>query len=315
MLILDAPKLTIFQRCARRHVLERSWKPSRWHPKTLFDACLRRAILDLSSGKPKEKVADGAVARFMETAANPGLDTVTDPYVLAKDFTAMLRTILEALSRLTLLAVKMGPTVELSPDLSWRVSAFQDESGLLHRWQTVERADADTLARELHSWHVFGDMAAAQVPMALHLIEVGTQRKGRRHTAWCRCYKHPSLMGYFKFRSKYGAKLQGGWKPVWYADSTTQDPKTWVDLMESDRLSLIHHVDVKQLSEEHIEQFRQEVAFEAKRMAELPHWQDVPRFRPACDWPTVCPFQPVCYSSGVMKIEHLGGFQAIKKSV
>ena len=295
-MILDARSLTVAQLCPRRWKLESTEPRGRWHPKALFDAILRQAILDLSIGKSKESVTLQAQAKFRVIAKSPGLDTLADPWTIAGDYCACLETILEALSRQTLLPLQIGQAVKLDKNLDWRVSAFQDDSGELHRWATVERVDADTLARELHSWHVFGDMGATGAPMTLHLIELGTMRAGRRHSPWCKIFKHPVVAGHFRFRARTGAKLAGAWKPVWYADSSSQDPEKWVNLIESDKLTLIHHIPCKPLNERARESFKWQVRAEAKRLASLGDWSEIPMSRPACDAPYVCPWQSRCFS-------------------
>jgi hypothetical protein len=295
-MLLDSRALTTAQLCPRRWALEKAEPRGRWHPKSLFDAILRQGILALSSCTPKAQVTLEAQARFRTIAKSPGLDTLADPWTLSQDFCACLETILEALSRLTLLQVSPGPMARLGAELEWRVSAFADESGALHRWATVERADSDTLARELHSWHVAGDMAAAGVPLTLHLIEIGSQRAGRRHSPWCKTFKHPVVAGHYKFRGRGGEALKGDWKPVWYAQAP-QDASKWVDLMQGDRLALIHHLEVKQLSAAQSDEIKAQIYEEAKRLSILGHWREIPMSRPSCDWPYTCPHQFRCFGA------------------
>lgn len=290
---LDARSLTIAQLCPRRWKLEASEPRGKWAPKVLFDAILRQAILALSSGTPKASVTLQAQARFRAVAKSPGLDTLADPWTLAGDYCACLETIVEALSRIVLLSVKVPGPVTLNDGIEWQPRAFSDESGALHRWATVERADADTLARELHSWHVYGDMAALGVPLTLHLIEIGSVRAGRRHSPWCKTFRHPVVAGHFRFRARTGRTLKGDWKPVWYGPD--QDPAKWVDLQESDGLRLIHHLDVKELDEGARAEFRRQVGLEASRLGALGEWRSIPMSRPACDVPYTCPHQDKCF--------------------
>lgn len=313
-MILTARTLTTWQSCHRRAAFEREWMPLRWRPKSLFDVCLRQAVLELSSGKDKDKVSLESAARYLEIAAKPGLDTMVDPYTLAHDHVAMVRNVIESVSRMTLLSVKPGPVVKLSDDAQWQCSAFQDDSGLLHRWATVEKLDDDALARELHSWHVFGDIAAAQVPMSLHIVEIGRQSKGHQHTAWCRAWKHPVVANHFRFQARDGGKLKGDWKQVWFQDSDRNDPKTWVDLMESDGLRLIRHIDVKEPSQQHVEEFRSQVAAEARAMAQARDPFTILMERTSCDVPYPCPFQPACYSRGRVDMAALGGFATANRA-
>lgn len=313
LLILSASLLTDLQTCPRRLLLNRSKKPRRWHPKALFDHVLRQAILKLSHG---ENPTSAAVEEFLSQCVNPGLDTSHDPYCLAQDFRSMLETILEALSRESLPVMQEGPRViigkwqcnfrALAPpqhgmecdleDLPWQCLAFADDSGALHRWVTTDRLDDDFMSRECHSWYVQGDMCAAQVPMTLHVIEIGRHRNGHQHSPWCKTYKHPAIPNRFQFQSKDGHALQGDWKAVWYQDSNSNEPKTWVDLMEKDHVKLIHSRNLKQASVKRCAEFVAQVKQEAERIAALPSdFTELPIFRPACDSPYTCPWQWECY--------------------
>lgn len=287
---MTAPRLTVLQRCPRRYKIEESGLSYRWKPTALLSSMLRAAIFKLSSGTEKTEVAREFSTQILERAANPGIETQHDPYTLARDLTAILANVIEWVSRSPLLVLRPGPAMSLQSGATWECTAFQDDSGVLHRWATVDKLDADSLTRELHSWHVFGDCAAAQVPMRLHLIEIGSQRSGRQHTPWCKAYAHPHVMGRFAFQQKDGKPLQGNWKPVWFQDSGRNEPATWVDLMARDQVSLIRTVDVKQPTVKQCEEFRRQVISEGLRAGELPGWEDIPLFRPACDIP-VCPHQ------------------------
>jgi hypothetical protein len=297
---LGPTPLTAFQHCPRRWKLEQTEPRGRWQPKALLDHVLRRAIFELSNGGDKEATTTEATTRFMEFAADPGLDMVGKPYDLACDLRACLRNLLEALARLVLLVVKPGPTVCLSPDdggLLWRCGSFQDEAGQLHSWRTVSHLDSDRLARELHAWHVFGDVAAADVPMTLHIIEIGSLRHGRQHSPWCKAYRHPAITGRFAFQKRDGSPLGAGWQGVWFQDLET-DPKTWNDMMARDGISLIHHIDVRQIPNEARAQFIRDVGIEAGRMAAIKDWRDEPIRRTSCDTPFACPWQNRCFSIG-----------------
>lgn len=305
---LDAETLGRFQQCARRYALEREYKYLRWRPRKLLETILRDAIFKLSSGADHATVSAEACTRFLEQAARPGLDIPTDPFTLARDYCAIIQNSLEAISRLVLLKLKLGPMVD-SPHGSWQCASFQDESGILHRWITCERWDDDTKYANLHSHDVFGDCAAAQVGMTLHVIEIGKQSRGHQHTAWARAFKHPVISGRYRFRKVDGTPLEPSWKPIWYQDSDQNKPATWVDLMEHDRLGLIHHVDIREPRQEYVAQFWRELKSESARMGLVDKWEDAAMSRGACDMPYTCAFQPVCYAPpGLVNVEGIGGF-------
>lgn len=309
-MILSADLLSTLQRCPRRYMIEQEYSTVRWPPKSMLEVALRRAIAQISTGADVMITSQGACTWLLEKAAREGLDTLHDPYTLARDYCAILHTVLEALSRLSLLAVKAGPVVQLGEtEHCWKINAFQDESGLLHRWAFVTRWDEDTKWRELHSWQCFGDCAAGQVGMMLHVVEIGQQHNGHQHTDWARSYKHPAIHNHYKFRKVDGGKLEASWIPVWYQSSDKNDPKTWVDLMQQDGVNLIHHINIAEPAKEHVQDFYAEIDQEAERISVLGAWNTVPRSRPACDFPTPCQWQAACYSRPqVIDIASIGGY-------
>lgn len=202
---LSAGSLSTWQICKRRYALETTHAPVRWRPKLLLESVLRPAILAISNGADVMITSKEAVTQLMEKCAREGLDTLKDPYTLARDFGAIIETVLESLSRITLLSIKPGGIVQLGEtEHCWRLSSFVDESGLLHRWALVDKLDDDSKYRELQSWFCFGDCAAANVGMTLHLIEIGRQSRGHQVTDWCRSYKHPAIHNHYRFRKTDG---------------------------------------------------------------------------------------------------------------
>jgi len=303
-MILTSHSLSSFQRCPRRYALEREFHVERWRPKVLLETLLRQGIFHLSNGGDVETLTEELCTRFLESAARPGLDIGGDPYCLARDMCAIISTVLEAVSRMVLLAVRPGQLVAGNPD--WQVTAWRDESGLLHRWICAERWDEDTKYQQLHSWSVFGDCAAAQLGMTLHVIEIGRYSRGHQLSPWCRAYRHPAILGKYRFRKVDGTPLESSWIPVWFQDSDKNEASTWVDLMQADKLELIHHLNIREPLQEHVEQFRREIAVEARRIEALGTWRDEPMRRTSCDLP-MCPWQPVCYGPPV-DVESIGGF-------
>lgn len=304
-MLLDAEQLTTYQRCKRRYALEREYQVNRWRPKALYEKLLRDAIFRISNGWSAKDAANEAATQFLEFAARPGLDTLHDPYTLARDFCSILSTSIEAISRLVLLTVKPGPTIKIG-DHQWKTSAFIDELGVLHQWYAVERWDEDTKWQKLHSWEVFGDCAANASGMSLHIIEIGRSSKGHQHTPWARTFGHPAILGRHQFQHRDGSKLEGNWKPKWFQDSAKNEAKDWVDLMEGDGVSLVHHLDIREPDPAHVKIFRQDMDVEGHWLGQETPWEITTMHRPACDLPP-CPWQPVCYAPpGLVNIEGLG---------
>jgi hypothetical protein len=294
--MLDAQSFTTFQRCKRWYVFREQYLPERWHPKVLFDSCLREAIFLLSNGEDPKAAANTAKARYMSTAADRGLDVIgMNPYRVAQDYTAMLDTIIRGLAKTELMCVR----VDSGSPVSWSLSSWTDDTGTLHRWVTLAKWDEDAMAREAHSWATVGDMAVADAPMVLHAIEIGYQKNGRHGAAWSRAFKHPSLHNLKPhFRRRDGKNFQG-WDPIYLADDSRTDVDAWVNqAWEEGALEpLIHDIRWKMLSPENrantlvqIEQVTEEI-----KSLDGKDWQDVPMSRPACDGFIPCAYIPVCY--------------------
>ena len=311
---LSAYQLSTFQRCKRRYAIERSYRTVRWHAKTLLERCLRDGIMRVSNGEDVIITSQEACARLLQEATHSGIESSTNsPYTLVRDYCSIIQTVLEAISRMVLLTIKPGGVVALGDtEHHWQLSAFRDESGSLHRWVLVDKWNDDSMYKELQSWYCFGDCAAAQVGMTLHVIEIGRQTHGHQHTDWARSFKHPAIHNKYRFRKVDGDPLEKSWTPVWYQDSERNNAKAWVDLMDADKLKLIHHVEISEPSKGHIKEFYAEVEYEAEAMLSAGDWQSLPRSRPACNLPYTCPWQSACYTpAGLVDIDKLGGYSRL----
>jgi len=295
---LNAPTLTAFQQCPRKYLLNQSGEIARWRPKSLFLRQLRAAIHSLSTdcGKPEDVTAE-AVAGFMEAAANPGLDTQSDPFTVARSLCSILKTSIARIHACGVPRSKPHPHVFLSDTVTWSLSALYD-GNQLHSWTAVDSLSDAVLARELHRWSVVGDCAASGLPMTLHVIEIGRQAaSGRFNSAWCRTFAHPAIASRWAFQQKDGSPLQGKWKPI-YFENGRNDPQTWIELMERDGVRLLKDIPIKQLSVDQANEVKREILIEAGRMQEIngKDWRSEPMRRTACDVP-LCGWQAVCYST------------------
>lgn len=309
-MILDAHAVTSHQDCRRSYLLHLDYQRIQYRAKSLFDSQLRRAILRLST-PPPPPVADicaDARTAFLTAAANPGLDLPpgADPYAIAKEWCALLETIPRAIARLVLLTLKPSATVQLFPSVGWRVLANMDDSGTLHRWITVDRWDADALAREMHGWYVFGDMAMLGAPMMIHAIEIGAVRNGRRASPWCRGWQHPHTpnLGWLRFRHADGTGFKG-WTAVHLADHAHDiTPDEWVDAMwkDGEALARVHHVLLNAPDDAVCEDTRAQLLMLASEMTQAAvergstTWRAVPMSRSACDGMVPCQWQDACYA-------------------
>lgn len=302
-MIINGHTLTQFQRCKRPIAISQTHNITKWRPQSLLSACLRMAIFNLSNDGNLEKATTRAVGHFLNVAKNPGLDVVgVDTYMLAMDYCAVIRNVLEYLSRLTLLSLRAVPDVSLSATDKWRFLSHMDESGVLHKWKFVDHLSKDITA-DLHSWEVFGDVAAAEAPMMLHVLAVGKRDGSHQNSPWCRVYAHPNLANIYKFQKKSKEKLDGEWKPKYYTDNSQNTPAKWVDLMLADNVpeTLIQHVSIKEVSAEHQKLFDRDVAYEVNVIHSVVKAdpRTIPLSRYVCDKPYPCPHQFYCYNTNL----------------
>lgn len=325
-MIVDAHQLSHYQACQRRHLLELDWYPNKWRAKSLFDRVLTRAILAISNGGDPIASAEEASTTFLEIAANPGLDLSygANSYQIAKDWCAMLGTIPRALSKLMLLTLRPSSVVQINSTTSWRVQSPADDSGTLHRWVTVDRWNEDALAREMHSWHVFGDMAVLRAPLMLHAIEIGRMSKGRRASSWARGWRHPSMpnINGVHFKHKDGSSYSG-WTPMYLAEQANITADDWVEAMWRDHAveALVHHLTLNAPSDAVCDDTLAQILIEARRMDAAAQergsttWRALPMSRAACDGLVPCPFQWACYGDNTIDLEVTGLYKRREKSL
>lgn len=305
-MVLDARQLTTLQNCPRRLLLEADWEVLRWRPKSLFDALLRKGIIAISNGAAVRETAQSAKADYLQLAAQPGLDLPqgSNPYVIARDYCAMLDTVLHAAAKMNVSKLSPAREVRLNSSCSWQPLAALGEDGMLHRFITVDRWDEDALARELHGWYVFGDVAIARLAMVLHVFVIGQMRKGRRASAWARGWKRPEMPNLkMRFLKKDGTPAGG--IPIYLAELVGKDadPEDWVAQMEHEgavkALSRMLIVDVPgaEVCDDTLAQVLQEARRASVLLTERRSmtWQGMPMSRGACDGMSPCPYQPACH--------------------
>ena len=306
VLILNALILSHYQACLRRHALEQLWNVIKIRPHSLFDSCLREGALRLSTGEPAEKVRSEMSTKFVSRATQPGLDLPegSDSYTIAMDWAGMLSVILTAIAETTQLTL-LRLAEKAFDDFEWQPFAFADESGVLHRWLTVDAWDQAEISRQLHSWYTAGDMAIMDSPMVLHVVLIGQVRKGRRWSPWARAYRDPLIANRFRFQRKDKTtgqvrSLAGEWKPFWYQDQPSPDPDVWLELMKKDGVleGLIQQANLKEFSKS----VRRDTLAQIKELAREMDGMDIrddpmdyPMSRGSCDSMVPCPFQGACF--------------------
>jgi hypothetical protein len=303
--ILSAFSLTSLQSCPRKFLLEADLSPIRIRPKALFDKTLRAALVVLSHGTLAKDCAADARATFLEACANPGMDLPrgSDSYRIALDYCAMLDTILRSAAKWKLPPLAPSPPVRLSGAADWQPEAFLSPDGTLHRFITVDGwSDAD-LSRELHGWGVVGDLCILNLPLTIHVVDIGRMRNGRRASPWARAWRHPTMPNLrMRFAKKDGGDFKG-WTAYYLADHRDESPEDWVAQMEKEgaaqgavRALRVEQPDAATLADT-LGQLRVEAARASVLLSERAStpWAALPMSRSSCDLPFPCIWQHACY--------------------
>ena len=291
-----ASELTTLQICPRKLLIERERGEEKlWRPARLYEHCLKKAVLNLSAGMSLANSILEATTTFAEACARPGLLTSHQPYTIAQDWIAMLKTSITAIEPSWMVGQGFipGPTITLPP---WKCASMQRcTDGTLVRWVTLPKFTKELSYAELQSWYTIGDICATGLPMVVNFIEVGAARKGHQHSAWCRTFAHPAIRGRYAFQQRDGKPLEGNWKAVWFQDSSQNDAGEWVQMMERDCVKLIHSVNVKPPSVAQREAFKRTLWTEIERSKNLEPLEKLPIYRPACNGPHgPCQWQYLC---------------------
>lgn len=310
-MLLDARLLTNLQGCPRKHLLAATYEVIHWRPRTLFDACLRVGVRQVSEGLAGGEAAKEMSARYMQEAANPGLDLPrgTDAYKLAKDYCAMLGTILRAAEKWKLPRLGEALAAPLGETHKWQPLAFE-ATGELHRIVTCDKWDEREMSRELHGWYVLGDIAATGKEMIVHVVEIGRTRKGRRASPWARGWKHPSMPSLkMRFVNAAGKEFKS-WKPIYLAEYPHSNVQMWVEQMYEEGIaqSLTHEVRVSAPAERVRMDTLRQMEMEASRAEGLggTAWAEMPMSRGACDDRiSPCPWQHACHQE-INRLEDTG---------
>lgn len=301
-----------WQACRRRAVLAADWLPGRWRPKALFAMCIRRGIMLLASTATPDPraVSTELQAEYMETAADPGLDVYDrSPYHVARDYCALIDTVIHGLAHGPLPVLADHPPAPLNSTLEWRFTTPVDEAGRLHRFVVTDSWSNDSLTREVHSWRTIGDLVVSEAPLTIHAIVLGQSRHYRHHSAWARAFRHPSIPALrVRFQSKdpKGESLRA-WKPVWFVEQPAGDAAEWVELASEEGAiaPLLPTFNVAVPPPTTCAKVRAELSVEGAKLREAlverdsTRWREWPMSRNACDGLIPCPYQTACYGDAV----------------
>ena len=297
-MILSAQSLDSFDRCPRRYAFERQCESRTISPLGLLYAAVESS---LTGADPSQSVSDSITDLTARLDVNSG---ELSPMSVVRHVGFMAEVISLALR------AKFGLMKRLAPipfgEHQWESNLFEAPAGNLHRIILASHMDDDTLRSYAHSWGTIGELAAFQRPISLTVVIIGSQRGGRRHSAWSKGFLHP-IQKVLRFSPrKKDTGFTENWKQVW-REQTDIKADTWLERMRIDNV-LADLVISRQV------QYRtnDERMIQAKKdmLALIPRMEaaaaDEPMRRSSCDelGRGACVFQPVCYSPTlVMPVE------------
>jgi hypothetical protein len=302
--LLDGFQMAEFQACRRRWRIGREWRPARWNAKVLFDGCLRRMLLKVSGGGEAAAAIAEAKARFLESAASPGIESKWDPYVSAKDWAAMIETAGTAMAEMMPRGMRELDRVSiLQGAVRWQPLAWETADGEeLVRVVTAARIDEEFVRYVRRSWQTAGDMAVIDRPMTVWALAIGSERAGRRASVWTRAWRDPSCVnGKYHFATRSG-KAPRNWKPYYFVDRRENDAETWVRKMRNEGAmeGMVARFRVERMEEREREKTLRDignVAWEMEAEGELP-FGEVVMSRNECDGIVPCWAKRSCYGTG-----------------
>lgn len=300
---MNGSDLTLIQRGERRYAIERRYRYLPWYPPSLFSKIMREAVINLSQAADVAGVSDNAASAFMSAAIQPGLDKVQgiNPYPLAQDFCATMRTVLEYLSRSGVMQLRKHPDIgDMIYGEQWDFLSPIDDTGTFHRYVFVDHIDDDTIYHHARSWETWADMCLVSAPLQLHLIGIGQTRDARRQSPWCKCYSSPTVARLYKFKRRNG-DLQGDWRPLYFADNQGSKATTWVDLMMKEEVipPLVLSRTLPAPTKQQRADFLDRDLLPLLKQIKFARTQDpfkLQMCRSSCDTPFQCPHEFACYS-------------------
>ena len=300
--MISARSLEIFDRCSRRFALEKHYEPKSISPMALLYAGVESGIV---ASDPCTGALDGV------RSITGRLDVQTgelSALSVVRHVGFMAEVIALALSR------KFGRFERIDPvtigSNRWESNLFKDKRGELHRIFLVSSLDDDSLRSFAHSWGTVGELAALEQDIHLTAVVVGSQRGGRRHSHWAKCFQHPVQKSALRFARRKGGKAEGfteAWRDIW-REQTDISADVWVDKMRDDDVltDLIQSRRVPFRGDDHrMTQAREDIFKIIPQMEKAS--VDDPMRRSSCDeiGRSACPFQPFCWSPKEVTMDDL----------
>lgn len=306
-MILSAKQFTSYDACPRRYALEQSYEPRSITPIGLLYAGVEGGIVE--PGGAIDAIRAVTTRKDVESGSLAAIAAV-------RHIGFMAEVVSLSLTR------RFGRFRRVKPvDLDgheWHSGLFESKQGL-HRILLMSTLDDDALRGYAHAWATVGELAALRTDLSLTAVVVGSQRDGRRHSHWSKCYQHPIQKSALRFSRRKGGKGAGftdGWREVW-RERTELSAEVWVDKMEADEaledLIRVHRVPFRE-GDTRIERAKADMFAILPQMASAS--VDDPMRRGSCD--SVfgpCAFSPFCWASSPVEMQDLAHLYRAVSSV
>ena len=298
-MIVTSQLLDTFDRCPRRYAFEREYQPTTISTLGLLYAAVEASV---AASDPRQAAADAITDLTQRLDVNAG---ELSPLSVIRH--------VESMSAIIALAMraKFGKMRHVDPvsfgEHQWRSNLFEAH-GNAHRIILAGHMDDDSLRSFAHSWGTVGELAALERPLTLTIVIIGSQRGGRRHSAWAKGFQHP-IQKVIRFGQRKKADgFTTGWKEVWREQSNIK-PETWLERMGTDgvldELIVSRKVAYREDDERMLAARREMMALIPRMEAST---QEEPMRRSSCDSVFgACPYQAVCYSATPVGPENLPG--------
>jgi hypothetical protein len=293
---MNSPQLlSSYERCNRLGIWSRNWERDRIEAKDLLSLGIQAGLT--TSRKDFGDSAGECVIGISRDIELIQEDTV-DQYGSIINIASLADIVTSAIRKSTDDPWTLPKSVDLGDGVTWNSSALLSPDGrFLRRVALVGSWSKDRHYSTCREWGTLGEIAAYNLPMQIVVVNIGSRRDGKYHSAWTKGFRHPINKGLrFKRRNFIGRGFKESWSEVWREDYDQISTKEWLDGMIKDDVlqDLCFRVDVPALDEENQQRIIDLAKSKLKRIystEELPEQQ-----LSTCYFPIPCPHRVHCES-------------------
>ena len=286
--MISAEQIVSYDVCPRR-----AWWTAKYE--NLRVGLVKALYVALHAGLLAEKPEQAVEDKFMELAANPGLDvTGENIYAIAMHHAKLAGIIATALRSTTAAPWRLFPATD-----TWESACYDMGDGKPRRIVLVDRWAESRKQEEIYGWRTMGEACSLDQTVFVTAVTIGPSKEKRRHSAWTRCYRHPQNFTY-RFQKRNGEKFTADWMTQWREDSDIPTAD-WLTKMHEDgcMTDLVHtmNVPVPIRKDSYLAEMGR-LAGEIESMAKMEGRRETPPMRFAgCFGFSPCPFLGTCHGA------------------